>query len=44
MRRSSLGGGGQNKEKILRRSKYLVSPPVLQASKAEKPFKMYIAL
>jgi hypothetical protein len=41
MRRSTLGG--QNSEKLLRRSKYLVSPPVLRALKAENPFKMYIA-
>jgi hypothetical protein len=39
MRRNSLGGG-QNSEKLSRRSRN--TPPVLRAPKAGNPFKMYI--
>jgi hypothetical protein len=42
MRRSTHGG--QNSKKLSRRSKNILSPPMLRALKAGNPFNMYIAM
>jgi hypothetical protein len=43
MRRSSLGGGAEQREAFEKIKEYLVSPPTVRAPKVRNPLKMYIA-